>query len=161
VCSSDLKKAMGVLLIDIDHFKKVNDTYGHNIGDEVLKIFAERLKNSLRSFDLVARLGGEEFVAILPEVSTERAYIIAERLRRAIAEEPFPCSIPEGQIVVTSSLGGTIIGPGEHTALEILERADKCLYQAKESGRNCSVFEDVGKLDPEQYLGAARQPVEE
>ena len=158
--SQESRKSLGVIMIDIDHFKKVNDTYGHNVGDEVLKIFAERLKNGLRSFDLVARLGGEEFVAMLPDVPPERAYIIAERMRRAIADEPFICSAPEGKISVTTSIGGAIIGPGPHSSQDVLDRADKCLYQAKETGRNCVVFEDIGKLDPEKYLGAIRQPIE-
>jgi len=153
-------KQMGVILIDIDHFKSVNDTHGHNVGDEILKEFAERLKDKLRSFDLVARLGGEEFVAVLPDTTPERAYVIAERLRRSISTEPFPCSIPDGALEITTSLGGAIIDPGDHTSVEVLERADKCLYEAKESGRNCSVFEGIGKLDPEIYREKDRQKIE-
>ncbi len=150
------KKALGVLLLDIDHFKQVNDTHGHNVGDEVLKIFSERLKSNLRSFDLVARLGGEEFIALLPDVSPERAYMVAERLRRSICDEPIPCAVEGGELQITTSVGGAVINRGGHSIPAILERADKCLYEAKDEGRNCSVFENIGKLDPEKYLEVER-----
>ena len=107
--NNESKKALAVLLIDIDHFKQVNDTHGHTIGDEILTIFAERLKDNLRSFDLVARLGGEEFVALLPDVSEARAHMVAERLRHSIADLPFPCSSPEGALSITTSIGGALI----------------------------------------------------
>jgi two-component system cell cycle response regulator len=101
------KKPMGIVYMDIDFFKKVNDTYGHTVGDEILQGFAARVKDSLRSFDLVARLGGEEFVAILPDTTEDVAQIIAERLRRTVAEKPFPVSSPEGKLSVTPvPLGG-------------------------------------------------------
>ncbi len=158
--NQDSKKNLGVLMIDIDHFKQVNDTHGHNVGDEVLKIFSERLTTNLRSFDLVARIGGEEFVVILPDVSEKRAYMVAERLRRSISEEPIPCGVPEGSLDITTSVGGTIIEHGEHTTEDVLGRADKCLYEAKEGGRNCAVFEGVGKLDPEKYQSEERQTFE-
>jgi len=154
------QKNIGVLMIDIDHFKAVNDTYGHTVGDEILVIFAERLKDKLRSFDLVARMGGEEFVAILPDVTPERAYVVAERLRRSICQDPFPCSVPDGSISITTSLGGAIITPGQYTSVEIIERADKCLYQAKKEGRNCSVFEGLGKLDSEIYKEKDRKIID-
>ena len=144
------KKYLAVLLMDIDHFKSVNDNYGHGVGDEVLKIFAARLKEKLRSVDTVARYGGEEFVVILPDVSVERAYRVAERLRLAIANDPFKCSTPEGVLRVTSSFGGAIIGAEEENVLHALERADKCLYEAKEGGRNCVFFEGKGRLIPEE-----------
>jgi len=148
-------KSFGLLYMDIDHFKKVNDTYGHNVGDEVLKIFAGRLKDGLRSFDLVARLGGEEFVAILPEVGTDMSYIVAERLRRAIAEAPFACSAPEGQISVTSSFGGIVVDgtkDGDANIQDILKRADDQLYKAKHDGRNCVYFENKGRLNPDEFM---------
>ena len=154
------KKSLAVLMLDIDHFKPVNDTYGHKAGDEALKIFAERLKDSLRSFDLVARMGGEEFVVILPDVSEQRTYIIAERLRKAIEQELFEVGAPEGPIKITCSIGGTIIDFEEHTVVEVIERADKCLYDAKEGGRNCVVFEGKGKLDPAEYETEERAVVE-
>ncbi len=154
------KKDLCVLLLDIDHFKSVNDTYGHGVGDEVLKTFAFRLQDNLRSFDLVARLGGEEFVAILPDTSEGTAQFIAERLRRSICEKPFKCSAPEGQISVSTSIGGALIDHGEHTVQEVLDNADKELYVAKESGRNCTVFKDKGKLDPDEFITGARPLIE-
>lgn len=157
--SEETKKSLGILLMDIDHFKSFNDTYGHGVGDEVLKIFAERVKDSLRSFDLVARLGGEEFVVILPDVSVEMAHVIAERLRRTIGDEPFPVSAPEGKVTVTTSVGGALIDGVDRTEA-VLERADKALYEAKETGRNRTVFEGVGTLDPVKYQRAARQFME-
>ena len=150
------KKSMAVLLLDIDHFKSVNDTHGHNVGDEVLKVFAQRLTKSLRSFDLVARLGGEEFVCLLPDVSQQRAFLVAERLRRSIAEQPIECGAVGGSLSITTSVGGAIIGPEPITIPEVLDKADKCLYEAKRLGRNCSVFEGIGKLDPEQYKETLR-----
>ncbi len=154
------KKSLCVLLMDIDHFKTFNDTYGHGIGDEVLKIFAQRVKDSLRSFDLVARLGGEEFVVILPDVSVDMAHFIAERLRRTIGEVPFEVNVPEKQVTVTTSIGGTLIDTEGHRTEDVLERADKALYEAKEDGRNRTVFEGKGTLDPSQYLRVARQFME-
>jgi two-component system cell cycle response regulator len=160
----ETQKPMGVLMIDIDHFKAVNDTHGHNVGDEILKSFADRLKDKLRSFDLVARLGGEEFVAILPDITPERAYMVAERLRRAMSDEPFICGAEGGSLTVTTSVGGAIVTAGDDpavlTTVGVLERADKNLYTAKDSGRNCCVFENVGKLDPEIYRAKDRKAIE-
>lgn len=150
-------KSMAVMMIDIDHFKPVNDTYGHKAGDEALKIFSKRLVDNLRSFDLVARLGGEEFVVILPDISERRTYMVAERLRRAIQDAMFEVGAPDGPIKVTTSIGAAIIEPGEHTVQQVLERADKMVYDAKENGRNCVVFEDIGKLNPDDYEVQGRQ----
>ena len=156
------RKSLGVLLLDIDHFKKVNDTYGHNVGDEILKTFGDRLKDKLRSFDLVARLGGEEFVVILPDVSEQRAHLVAERLRASIVEQPFKCGVPEGQLTISASLGGAFIDSAANvqTPAQVLARADKCLYEAKEGGRNCVVFEGVGKLKPDDFKEAERKFLE-
>lgn len=144
------KKPMGIVYMDIDFFKKVNDTYGHTVGDEILQGFAARVKDSLRSFDLVARLGGEEFVAILPDTTEDVAQIIAERLRRTVAEKPFPVSSPEGKLSVTCSFGGVVI-QGEGASVlniqDVLKRADDQLYQAKNGGRNCVYFEGKGRLE--------------
>lgn len=155
-------KRLAVIILDIDHFKSVNDTYGHDVGDEILKVFAERLKDSLRSFDLVARMGGEEFVVVLPDVSDDRPYMVAERLRLAIEQEPIPCSAPEGKLSITTSLGGVIIGAEAITPEAAIKRADVGLYRAKgEFGRNCSVFEDIGKLNAEDYKPRGRPELEE
>jgi len=150
-------KSVGILILDIDHFKNVNDTHGHVVGDEVLKIFAERLRDNLRGFDLVARLGGEEFIAVMPDVPAETAMYIAERLRRSVADAPMQCSGREKALNITTSIGGAIIEPGLITVQEALDRADKALYQAKNSGRNCAVFENVGKLDPALFKREPRR----
>ena len=146
------------MLVDIDHFKVVNDTHGHHAGDEVLKIFAQRLLSNLRSFDLVARLGGEEFAVILPDVTEQRAWMVAERLRQSIAETPFP--VTGNSITVTTSIGAVLIDYQPQTKTEALERADKCLYEAKSGGRNAVVFEGKGKLDPEDFKEASRPFIE-
>ena len=157
--NKDSKKSLAVLMLDIDHFKPVNDTYGHKAGDETLKIFAKRIQDNLRSFDLVARLGGEEFVAILPDISERRTYIVAERLLRSIADEPFDVGLESGPINITTSIGGTIVDFEKHTVEEVLERADKALYEAKEGGRNCVVFEGKGKLIPEEHESEERKTI--
>ena len=144
-------KSLGVLLMDIDHFKGVNDTHGHGVGDEVLKVFADRMKDKIRSFDLVARLGGEEFVVLLPDVSHERAKFIAERLRRLISDEPIKCNVAEGALPITISVGGVVIDDPNHTIEEVLKFADDALYEAKNGGRNCSFFSGVGRLDEQKY----------
>jgi len=154
------KKSMCILMLDVDHFRTFNNTHGHAVGDVVLKIFAKRILNSLRSFDLVARLGGEEFVVILPDISTEMAYLIGERLRRNIADEPFPCDVEGGSVRVTTSIGAAIIKDGIATMAQVLKRADDCLYAAKEGGRNCVVFEEKGKLNPADYQVEARPFIE-
>jgi len=140
-------KPVSALLFDIDHFKVVNDTWGHGVGDEVLKEVAQRTSRNLRNFDLVARLGGEEFVVIMPDTDTTQAMAVAERLRRRIAEEPFAVSAPVGNIDVTISIGVALADwtldeegrPESGDAL--LRRADTALYQAKRSGRNRVVMD--------------------
>ena len=89
----DSAKNLSVMILDIDHFKEVNDKHGHVAGDEVLKVFAHRLQDNLRSFDMVARLGGEEFVVVLPDTTPHMTYFIAERLRRAVADRPVKLSL--------------------------------------------------------------------
>jgi two-component system cell cycle response regulator len=158
--NQETKKSLAVLMIDIDHFKPVNDTYGHKAGDDVLKIFAARLKDNLRSFDMVARMGGEEFVAILPDVSEARAHMVAERLRRSICDHGFEVGLPVGPIKISTSLGGAIIDHTASSVQECLERADKMLYAAKEGGRNCAVFEGIGKLDPDKVQVSERRIID-
>ena len=155
------QKPLGLLYLDIDHFKSFNDTYGHNVGDEVLKIFGQRLTDNLRSFDLVARLGGEEFVAVLPDTSVDTAHTIAERLRRSITDAPFRTSHNE-PLDITTSVGGVVIEPGtQNTITQVLERADAQLYLAKNGGRNSVFFEDCGKLDPEEFRPKSRPILKE
>ena len=144
-------KTFGLLIFDIDNFKDVNDTYGHAVGDEILKEFSQRLKEQIRSFDLVARMGGEEFVSIHPDIHEETAKYIAERLRKCIADEPFKCDVPGGELAITTSIGGAIITSAYNNIQEVLKVADDALYEAKDSGRNMCVFADGEKLDPDDY----------
>lgn len=152
------RKNFAVLMLDIDKFKAVNDTYGHGVGDEVLRTFATRLKDAVRGFDMVARLGGEEFVVVLPDVTSDLAYIIAERLRRALANKPVKCDVPNGELPVTTSVGGIIITPDQKIGpADIMRHVDEALYTAKNGGRNQCVFVGVGKLDPDQFKSIERQ----
>lgn len=144
-------KPVSALLFDIDHFKVVNDTWGHGVGDEVLKEVAQRTSRNLRNFDLVARLGGEEFVVIMPDTDGSQAMAVAERLRRRIAEEPFTVSAAVGKIDVTISIGvaladWTLDAEGRPESGDaLLRRADTALYQAKRSGRNRVVMDGAGE----------------
>lgn len=130
---------LGVILCDIDNFKRINDIYGHNVGDLVLKEFAVWLKGSIRDgIDWLARYGGEEFVLVLPETRLAGSFEAAERLRRLVAEKVI--SIPAGDISITASFGISCCNPGDpenlRAAETLLNEADQCLYQAKKAGRN-------------------------
>lgn len=143
------RKPVGFVYMDIDFFKKVNDTYGHAVGDEILQGFAKRIKDGLRSFDLVARLGGEEFVAVLPDTTEEVAMVIAERLRKSVADTPFTCAVPEGQLAITSSFGALVVEGTDvenMSVADLIKNADDQLYEAKHGGRNCVYFKGKGKL---------------
>ncbi|MDC7675672.1 PleD family two-component system response regulator [Asticcacaulis machinosus] len=126
---------VSLLLVDIDHFKKVNDTYGHDGGDEVLKEFARRLSHNVRAIDLPCRMGGEEFVVIMPETEARDAAMIAERVRAQVAAKPFV--LTDGRALdVTISVGvSTSKGAGD-TPDTLMKRADQAVYEAKQSGRN-------------------------
>lgn len=125
-----------IVIADIDHFKNFNDTYGHLVGDKVLKYVSKIIKNSVEEKDLTARFGGEEFTLLLPDTDIIKAEIVAEQLRSAIAKTNLiDKSANEDYGKVTISLGVSQYKPNEKSQ-EILERADKALYQAKEKGRN-------------------------
>jgi two-component system cell cycle response regulator len=127
---------VSVLLVDIDHFKSVNDGYGHDVGDEVLKEFAVRLATNVRAVDLPCRFGGEEFAVVMPGASIEAAGRVAERIRRHVGGAPFRVSAGTEQLAVTISIGvAESLGAGD-TPDALLKRADACLYEAKASGRN-------------------------
>ncbi|WP_299261687.1 GGDEF domain-containing protein [uncultured Kushneria sp.] len=123
-----------VLLGDLDHFKKINDTLGHDGGDAVLKIFAKRLKNLMRRDDIAVRWGGEEFLVVLPHTTIDEAGAFAERLRKHIESEPFVIS--SQAINVTISIGIAEIEQPQETFDKAVGRADQALYQAKHAGRN-------------------------
>ncbi|MGE0749837.1 MAG: PleD family two-component system response regulator [Variibacter sp.] len=128
-------KPLSVLVLDIDHFKSINDSYGHDSGDDVLREFGARIRKSIRGIDLACRIGGEEFVIVMPETDLAVAGMVAERLRRRIAAEAFPIS-NAAPISVTISIGiAALAGPNDN-ATAILRRADQALYRAKRDGRN-------------------------
>jgi two-component system cell cycle response regulator len=129
-------KPLTVLVLDIDYFKSVNDTHGHDAGDEVLREFSQRLKKSIRGIDLACRYGGEEFVVVMPETDMAVATMVAERLRRRIASEPFPISQGANAVEVTISIGLAARHSASDNAANILKRADQALYRAKRDGRN-------------------------
>jgi diguanylate cyclase (GGDEF)-like protein len=122
-------------MFDIDHFKNVNDTYGHDVGDDVLRDFSKVAKESLRSIDRFARWGGEEFIALLPRTDIEGAYKTAERIRRRFAEHRL--ATPRGETVTaTVSTGVAAFDQGGKDMMEIVKAADQALYAAKSNGRN-------------------------
>ncbi|EQB39822.1 hypothetical protein M947_04395 [Sulfurimonas hongkongensis] len=136
--SNRYKSELSFLMLDIDHFKSINDTYGHDIGDEVLKHFSSVCLKMARSLDIVARVGGEEFVVMLRETDTMGAFIFAERFRQKISNSEL--NIDGKTIKYTLSIGITSKQAGDKDVKSILQRADKALYEAKNSGRNCSVI---------------------
>ncbi|MFD6318453.1 GGDEF domain-containing protein [Methylorubrum thiocyanatum] len=123
-----------ILLADIDHFKSINDTYGHDGGDAALIGFAERLRSVMRKDDIIARWGGEEFLVVLDQADAAAATAVAERLRRTAAGQPF--SVNGTALTVTASIGVSIVAAGEERIDAALSRADAALYAAKKGGRN-------------------------
>ncbi|MCP4272159.1 MAG: GGDEF domain-containing protein [Gammaproteobacteria bacterium] len=127
-----------ILLLDIDHFKNVNDTFGHHVGDEVLIAVVETCKKALRNSDVFGRYGGEEFIALLPETDREQASVVAEKLRQSIAATSIPTN--QGSIHVTVSIGIAHFGDIAELSLDsVTMQADDCLYLAKKQGRNQTV----------------------
>lgn len=126
--------ALSVIMIDIDHFKYINDRYGHSAGDQVLIQFVERVKNELRSTDVLARYGGEEFAILLLESSMDEALQVAERIREATAKEPF--TLHEAQPYITISLGVATNEEDVQYLDNLIDRSDKALYESKQFGRN-------------------------
>ena len=129
---------LALVVADIDHFKAFNDTYGHDVGDVVLKEFAERFKANTRGVDLACRIGGEEFVLVLPGADLEAGYLIAERLRERIEATPFQTPV-NGAVAVTASVGIAVLEFADDTPETLFKRADNALYAAKRAGRNCVI----------------------
>lgn len=135
----------GLILLDIDHFKKVNDTYGHPAGDAVLKQFSELVRKAVRSDDMAARYGGEEFAVITP--AFQIAFDIGERVRKAVENETFV--LPDGKAIdLTCSFGCVAYPVDTNTVSQLIEMADKALYEAKINGRNggakCALLDSGG-----------------
>ena len=129
-------KSLTVLMLDIDYFKAINDNYGHDAGDDVLRQLANRVRKSIRGIDLACRYGGEEFVIVMPETDMAVATIVAERLRRRIASEPFAIQKEARVIETTISIGIATFDAADDNVAKILKRADQALYRAKRDGRN-------------------------
>jgi two-component system cell cycle response regulator len=127
---------VAVLVLDIDHFKLVNDGFGHDAGDEVLREFAVRLATNVRAIDLPCRLGGEEFVVVMPGASLEDAVQVADRIRRDVAAQPFPIMGGTEALTVTVSVGVAASTGASDSPDALLKRADEGVYEAKARGRN-------------------------
>lgn len=142
-------QTFGVLFIDIDHFKRVNDIHGHPVGDRVIQLVARSLQNGLRPTDRVCRFGGEEFLCILPNLTVEEMRTVAERLRMLVEQSGL--DLPTGTLRVSVSVGGALCGDGD-TSFAVIERADQAMYRAKDLGRNRVVIsqnEDISLSYPE------------
>lgn len=133
--SQEQDRDMAIMLLDIDYFKPVNDTYGHDVGDMVLKEFATRLQRNIRGVDLACRFGGEEFVVVMPDTDMRQAEHVAERVRSAMADEGFKVGV-NGPLNITVSVGLAINDLDNDTTETLTKRADIALYRAKRSGRN-------------------------
>jgi len=131
-------RPLAVMVLDIDHFKEVNDTHGHDAGDKVLQEFAERISRSVRGIDLACRYGGEEFLIAMPDTDLAFASVVAERLRQEIASTKFLVNSGRDEVSATVSIGigSTENGPEEDNAQKLIKRADDALYEAKTAGRN-------------------------
>lgn len=128
--------ALGIL--DIDNFKNVNDRFGHNVGDALLKSMVETLSTQSRSEDVIARIGGEEFAILIAHATRDEALSVFERIRRTVAALSLPAA---GEVVqVTASIGATTAGPDDTTVDDVFVRADAALYEAKAAGRDTVVF---------------------
>ncbi|MEA5575808.1 diguanylate cyclase [Anabaena sp. UHCC 0451] len=143
--------AFSVLLIDIDHFKKVNDTYGHNIGDEAIIFMTTTVLDHLRQVDCFGRFGGEEFIVLLPETDIDEAVVVAERIREQISNKSI--SMEDKKVSITVSIGVASYNLGDKTIDVIIQRADQAVYQAKNQGRNRVIAND----SREQGIGNREQ----
>lgn len=132
---------LSAIMCDIDHFKQVNDSYGHDVGDEVIREFAERLKKCVRGVDLASRYGGEEFVVVMPDTDVTLASIVAERIRASIADHPFIVEKGARQLAITISIGVSTIEESDDDPKKLIKRADIGLYTAKKNGRNQVIAE--------------------
>jgi diguanylate cyclase (GGDEF)-like protein len=145
---------LSLVMFDLDHFKTINDQFGHLCGDDVLAAIGARIKTSTRTSDVKCRYGGEEFLIILPDTPLAGARQVAENLRRVISKEPVPWG--NGSISVTASFGFTQVVGGETNALTVVARTDMALYQAKRQGRNCVVVAEAPSSVPASTAGVSQ-----
>jgi diguanylate cyclase (GGDEF)-like protein len=156
--SDELKRAdryrqrLSILMLDIDHFKTVNDQYGHQTGNVILREISAIIRQCVRDVDVVARYGGEEFTVILPQTDREDAEIIAERIRESVAKNFFQNNRGRREIHITISVGGCTYPDGIHTLEQLLEKADSALYRAKAEGRNIVYFAGREKKRSTEYI---------
>jgi diguanylate cyclase (GGDEF)-like protein len=129
-------RSLSVLMLDLDRFKNVNDTYGHQRGDTVLREFAARVQAEIREVDTLARYGGEEFVVVLPETTASGAQNLAQRICTAIRSTPFTSEDDDVELAVTVSIGGAVYPENGGASRDLLQEADRALYRAKNSGRD-------------------------
>ena len=141
-------RSLAILLLDIDYFKVVNDSWGHDAGDEVLREFADRVRACTRGIDLVARLGGEEVVVVLPDTGRDAASYVAERIRERVENEPFAIQNGTRSIRITVSVGVAYRRAGDASAADIMKRADDALYRAKAGGRNRVIVANAAERIP-------------
>ncbi len=135
-------KSFSLLILDIDFFKNINDDYGHPMGDKVLKIVAETIKNLIRDVDYFGRIGGEEFMIILPETDFPYSHYVAQRVRNKISNLAIDIPDSDANIHLTISLGLAVYNSKYDNFEQIVQQADMALYQAKKNGRNqvCYLF---------------------
>jgi two-component system cell cycle response regulator len=134
-------RPLALLVMDVDRFKRINDTYGHDCGDEVLRDLAKRARHCLRTHDLLVRFGGEELVAVLPDTGHSGAQAVAERIRESVDGQPFAIAGGTKHITVTVSLGVAVMRHVQESAADLFKRADEALYRAKNEGRNRVVLD--------------------
>jgi len=138
--SQRYRQPLSVMMFDLDHFKKVNDTYGHQVGDQVLRLTTQVVGGGLRSADIIGRYGGEEFIVLLPMTTAQQAFALAERIRNEVAQ--VVVETEKGSVSVTISIG--VVAMDETSPAESVEslfrRADEAMYGAKQSGRNRTVI---------------------
>ena len=137
---------LSLIAVDLDHFKRINDNYGHDVGDLALQAFADTARGQLRDGDVLCRMGGEEFAVLLPDTGDDEAMQVAERLRQTVVATPVKVGgdvNEEGQLAYSASLGVTLVNAGETSLKPAIKRADQGLYIAKEAGRNQAHWQPV------------------
>jgi diguanylate cyclase (GGDEF)-like protein len=134
--SERYRNPLSFIMLDLDHFKKINDEYGHPVGDIVLKEVCKAIKNSIRACDIAARYGGEEFIVVLPETELKEAMVVAERLRKTVEDLTITANSHSINVTISVGLTSYIVSKGKKNKSDIISEADAALYQAKKNGRN-------------------------
>lgn len=134
--SERYKNPLSIIMLDLDHFKKINDGFGHPVGDIVLKEVSKAIQNSIRSCDIAARYGGEEFIVVLPETQLEKAMVVAERLRKTVEGLPITANNSSINVTISGGLTSYIATKSKKETSDIISEADNALYHAKKNGRN-------------------------